>query len=106
MHYYPAQTVLRWLLDNTGQSDTIYVGIYSPLQDAEYGLSYGIILNQPIFIEGFSSKSTSLDLASGQFIDIYWAFSPWTTSSSIKLAPNHDSVFISRNDTTTFSISF
>jgi hypothetical protein len=92
--------------NNTGLHDTLYVAVYSALQESELNLSYGIIANLPVSVMNMSSNSTVFNLASEEVIDIYWAFSPWTNSSSIKLAPKHDSVFISRNDTTTFSISF
>lgn len=102
----PKDGVLKLLLNNTGQSDTIYVGIYSQLQESDLGISYGFIVNHPFLVQGLSESIITLNLASEETIDIYWAFSKWPTYSSIKLAPNHDSVFVVRNDTTTFSIIF
>ncbi len=103
----PRDGVLKLNLENSaGIHDTIYVAIYSALQESALGLSYGYILKTHYEIPSASSKEVTLGLASEENIDIYWSFTPWPTFSSIKLSPYHDSVYIIRSDTTSFNISF
>jgi len=52
----PKDGILKLLLNNTGQSDTIYVGIYSQLQESELGISYGFIVNHPFFVHGTQNR--------------------------------------------------
>lgn len=91
--------------DNNAKYDTIYVSIYSALQEAELGLSHGVILGYPFFVQGLFPQSETINLASEETAHIYWSSYPVATSH-IQLSPNHDSVFVVRNDTTNFKISF
>ena len=103
----PKDGVLKLNLENnTGIHDTVYVGIYSALQDSELGLSFGFIVNHPFEVPNMTSRSIILNLASEETIDIYWGYFPWPSNSSIKLTPDHGSVYVNRSDTTSFNISF
>ncbi len=103
----PKDGVLKLNLENnTGIHDTIYVGVYSALQHSELGLSYGFIVNYPFAVQSMSSRNVIINLASEETIDIYWGYFPWPSNSSIKLTPDHGSVHVIRNDTTSFNISF
>jgi hypothetical protein len=90
--------------NNSGVLDTIYVGIYSPFQEAEFGPSNGVIFRELFNLDGLTSLDKVLSLASEETIDIYWAFSP--LPFDITTVPLHDSIYVTRNDTTSFTISF
>lgn len=90
--------------NNSGMLDTIYLGIYSPFQEAEFGASEGVIFRESFIVENLNSFDKILNLASEETITVYWGFTP--LQFDIKTAPFHDSVYVTRNDTTTFSISF
>ncbi len=103
---HPKNGILKLVLENTSsQDDSLYVRIYSPIMDSEYQISGGMIFYTPIHVQSMSENITLINLASEETVDIYWgkdAIPP----SQIHLAPNHDSVYVTRTDTTTFQISF
>ncbi len=101
----PKDGILKLNISNsTGLTDTIYYGIYSPAQEKEYAISHGVFFRESIIVEGLNSKTKIINLASEELISIYWDFAP--LQFDIKTAPFHDSVYITRNDTTDFNISF
>lgn len=104
---HPKDGTLMLIVENvSGQQDSVFVGIYSPLQNVEYQISEGIINYAEFFLQGMPQQSLVFNLSSEETIDIFWNFSPMISNSSIKQAPFHDSVYVSRNDTTIFSITF
>jgi len=103
---YPKNGILKLVLENTSsKDDSLYVRIFSPIMDAEYGISKGFIFYTPIHVQGISEHITLIRLASEETIDIYWGKDA-IPASQILLAPNHDSVYVTRMDTTTLKISF
>ena len=103
---HPKNGILKLVLENTtSQDDSLYVRIYSPIMDAEYEISKGFIFYTPIHVQGMSEHITLIKLASEETIDIYWG-KDVIPASQIHLATNHDSVYVTRMDTTTFQISF
>lgn len=101
----PRDGLLKLLLHNPGQfADTVYVYIYSPQQQAEYEMTYGVIINYPFFVQGFSSQSRTFNLASDETVDIYWGPNQ-LASSQIMSAPNHSSIYINKADTANVSIN-
>lgn len=104
---YPKDGILKLIVKNTSsQTDSIYVGAYSPIQDAEYDISQGIAAYHPFVIQGMMQEFITFKMASEETVDIYWGFTPMTTNASIKSFPFHDSKYIGQNDTTVFNISF
>jgi hypothetical protein len=102
----PRDGTLKVNFDNSfGLHDTLYVAIYSPLQDSEMPISRGIIVGYPFFAHGMFPKSIHLDLASEETIDIYWGPQP-IPSFQTKLAPYHSSIFVLRGDTTEYTITY
>lgn len=91
--------------NNTGAIDSLYVTIYSPIQDSILNLSNGIILGPTFFVQGLSPDSFVFNLASEQIVDIYWG-STRIFSNGLVLAPHKDSFYITRNDTTTYTITY
>lgn len=105
----PKDGTLKLKLTNSaGVHDTIYAGIYSKLLETEMGISYGFVSDVDNFfkIPVNSMDEATIKLASGEKVDIFWAFSRWPTYSSIKQSANRDSIYITRNDTTSFNIIY
>jgi len=100
----PKDGWLKLGLNNTGQSDTIYIGVYSPLKQEEFGDWPVVVANTHFFVQSMSSQNVILNLASEQIIDIYWGFSPLPVPFAT--APFHGTSQIIRNDTTVFNITF
>lgn len=101
----PKDGMLKLNINNSsGVLDTIYIGICSPLQEAEFYPSYGVFFRESFIVENLNYFDKILSLASEETITVYWGFSP--LQFDIKTAPFHDSVYVTRNDTTMFNISF
>lgn len=101
----PMDGVLAIDMKNTTNSTkTIYLGIYSPILDAENVLSKGIAKKDSFEIESFDSQVRMFNLASEDSISVYWGFI--SLPFDIKTLPFQESVSVTRDDTTTFAISF
>ena len=102
----PLDGNLKLQFNNTSAIlDTLYIGIYSPLVEAEYSISYGVAIRESFYVTGLSSQVKTFNLSSEEVVDIYWGNSP--LPYKIRFSPFlHDSVYISRGDTTNFTISF
>lgn len=101
----PKDGYLKILFENfSNQSDSVYVAVYSPSQYSEATISKGVVLREGVHIQSMSSSTNTISLASEELIDVYWGFSP--LPYDITTSPFHDSVFISRHDTTLFAITF
>jgi len=102
----PADGILKLLLNNTSDKDTIYVGVYSPTLAMEYPSSLGYAVRRPIPVQ---SMNSGIFIPTAIFVEetvsIYWSLTPWTTYSSISQSPHNGSVFVVKGDTTSFQIN-
>jgi hypothetical protein len=101
----PKDAHLRLTVQNTGPLDTLYVGIYSNIQREEFGLSSGIIFLKEFSVDNAVSQNVLISTAAEETVTIYWGFSPMA-ASAVTLAPYQASVYLPRNDTTSYTISF
>ncbi|HAD32917.1 MAG TPA: hypothetical protein DCF44_00145 [Chitinophagaceae bacterium] len=101
----PMDGVLAIEMKNTTNSmKSIYLGIYSPILDAENIFSKGIAKKDSFIIDPFDTHVRMFNLASDDSISVYWGFI--SLPSDIKTLPFQEYVSVTRNDTTTFTISF
>ncbi|MBN8680949.1 MAG: carboxypeptidase regulatory-like domain-containing protein [Chitinophagales bacterium] len=101
----PMDGVLKLnLVNQSNFLDTLYIGIYSPSQKEEYEISNGVMLRQQFVVSELTSINSAINLASEDSIGIYWGFT--SLPFDIKDLPFHDYVSVTRNDTTSFTISF
>ena len=101
----PKDGFLNLLFENsTNQADSVYVAVYSPSQFSEASISNGVIFREGVLVQNTNLENRVISLASEEIIDIYWGFSP--LPYNITASPFHDSIYIQRNDTTSFSVSF
>ncbi|MDX1911921.1 MAG: hypothetical protein SFV22_10570 [Saprospiraceae bacterium] len=91
-------------INSTGSEDTLYLGIYSGLQDSELGLTNGVMARDTVIVGNNSTVSRLTGLASGETVEIYWDFIP--LPFYITEAPNRGSAIIVREDTAAFDIFF
>ncbi|MBN8678114.1 MAG: carboxypeptidase regulatory-like domain-containing protein [Chitinophagales bacterium] len=100
----PIDGVLRLKINNsTIDPETIFLGVYSPNLDKENFLSYGFALKDSLILDPIDMQFRILNLASEDSIGIYWGFT--SLPFDIKTLPFHEYVSVTRNDTTTFTIS-
>lgn len=101
----PMDGVLAIDMKNTTNSTkSICFGVYSPTLDAENVFSKGIAKKDSFTIEPFDTHVRKFNLASEDSISVYWGFT--SLPFDIKALPFHEFVSVTRNDTTTFNISF
>ncbi len=55
-------------------------------------------------LENITEWNEVFNLVSEETVGIYWGFTP--LPHNIKLAPFHDLIYVTRNDTSSFTISF
>jgi hypothetical protein len=100
----PKDGLLKLILKNNGQSNKFHVGIYSPLQDSEFGLTNGLVFRDSLYIENASEVIKIINLASEESISLFWGLMPLPYDlSKVQI---QGSVYVTRNDTTTFNIIF
>lgn len=100
----PIDGVLRLKINNsTIDPETIFLGVYSPNLDKENFLSYGFALKDSLILDPIDMQFRILNLASEDSIGIYWGFT--SLPFDIKTLPFHEYVSVTRNDTTTITIS-
>ncbi len=101
----PLDGRLNLIIENsTGQFDSIYVKIYSPSVYSEATITKGSVnlhRDTPA-IESGEVQTFNVWIASEEYAHIYWGFSPIT---NLTLAPFHDSIYITKNDTTHYLLS-
>ena len=100
----PTDGIFKLVMRNNGPSNQFHVGMYSPLQDAEYGLTNGLVFRDSFYIESSMEFTRVLKVASDDTISVFWGLSKLPYDLS-KLPPQ-GSVYVTRNDTTTFELTF
>jgi hypothetical protein len=72
--------------------------------EAENSSTNGVVFRDSFIIGSLSIIEKLLSVAAEETLDIYWSFSK--LSYHIETSPFHDSVYVTRNDTTAFLLSF
>jgi hypothetical protein len=102
----PMDGLLSLTINNTSDRDTIYLGIYSPAYEKEFGLGEGILFAKPIFVPSMDSRVVlPIQINSEEAMIIYSGLIPWTTYYSIKQYPSSHSVYVTKGDTTFFLLN-
>ncbi|MEZ4927383.1 MAG: hypothetical protein R3A50_13985 [Saprospiraceae bacterium] len=104
LSFIPEDAFLRLRLENIpGLPDSIYIVVHSPIRRVESGSAFANILEEKYsFPEPL--KEIIIPAASNQMLGIYWGFTPLPTQLSNSAFV--DSVFITKNDTVNYTISF
>ncbi|MDX1910861.1 MAG: hypothetical protein SFV22_05210 [Saprospiraceae bacterium] len=93
------------IVNSLNMGRAVYVNMYSPSQHSEFDITNGLVYRDTIMIGAMASTSTLITtIPAEETIGIYWDFQP--LPFNFRLAPYGDSLFVARNDTATFTISF
>lgn len=105
INLHPRDATLRMVYNNGSNSaKSIFLQAQSKTFNDEYGvLPYIITQPYPFFCKPFNKDTVDYSFTSDEQINLYWAFSYYEKASQSTFK---DSLYLSRGDTATYSITF
>jgi hypothetical protein len=101
---YPIDSWLNIQVDKvTSGKSKIYLQVFSPILKSEIGISLGkvTLMQEELELSEGQAYAQFLPVASNEMLTIYWDFKPISTAYAFR-----DSVFVTRGDTSSISITY
>lgn len=93
------------VVNEQASSDSVFIRVFSQIQLDEAGISSGKILKKTVPLFSAGTNEFFISSASEAYLKIYWSFSP-VMYDKLEDYPFVDSVYIARQDTASYTLTF